>query len=176
MQLTRKKSADLDTDFETVIEEMKNIVIEIYNSILQVYEAEILYFGINCLVDIADKTPIKTLQNKYLKNINNNIVEMNLRYSTIENNKYYTNIVLSNITEYQMQIPLTKEQQQTIVIDTLSTSQFKKVNDMIQINVDVNDKYSFNQNSNYRTTNEEIDNIMNISKTTLKTKIAEVLE
>lgn len=176
VQLTRKKSADLDTDFETVIEEMKNIVIEIYNSILQVYEAEILYFGINCLVDIDDKTPIKTLQNKYLKNINNNIVEMNLRYSTIENNKYYTNIVLSNITEYQMQIPLTKEQQQTIVIDTLSTSQFKKVNDMIQINVDVNDKYSFNQNSNYRTTNEEIDNIMNISKTTLKTKIAEVLE
>ena len=75
-----------------------------------------------------------------------------------------------------MQIPLTKEQQQTIVIDTLSTSQFKKVNDMIQINVDVNDKYSFNQNSNYRTTNEEIDNIMNVSKTTLKTKIAEVLE
>ena len=101
---------------------------------------------------------------------------MNLRYSTVEKGKYYTNIVLSNTTEYQMQIPLTKEQQQTIVIDTLSTSQFNEVKKMIQLNVDINDKYSFNQDCNYRTTNDEIKNIINEIKTTLRTQISDVIE
>ena len=176
VQLTRKKSADLDEEFDNILEEMKSILEEVYNSIFNIYEEKLLYFGINCLVDIDDDTPIQTLQNKYLKNINDNIIEMNLRYSTVEKNKYYKNIVLSNITEYQMQIPLTKEQQQTIVIDTLSTSQFNEVKKMIQMNVDINDKYSFNQDCNYRTTNDEIKNIINEIKSTLKTKISDVLE
>lgn len=176
VQLTRKKAADLDEEFDNILEEVKSMLEEIYNSISQIYEKELLYFGINCLVNIDDDEPIKTLQNKYLKNISNNIAEMNLRYSTVEKDKYYTNIVLSNTTEYQMQVPLTKEQSQLIVLDTLSTSQFNEVKKIIQMNVDINDKYSFNKDCNYRTTNDEIKNIINEIKTTLRTKINDVLE
>ena len=176
IQLTRKKSADLDNEFEKVIEEMKTIITEIYNSVSQVYNADTLYFGINCQVDIDDDNPIQTLKSKYLKNISENIEEMNLRYSTVEKNKYYTNTALSNTIEYNLQIPLTKDQEKNIVIDTMSTSQFNKVKSFIQMNLDINDKYAFNNDSNYRTTTEEIQKIIDEMKNTINSKINEVLK
>lgn len=178
VQLIRKIKFNLDDTFEEKLEQTKEIMLNLYSSIKKIYNQELLYFGANCIIDIDDENPVSCIKDKFIKGLNEEVCEINLRYSSIEDDKYYNNIMISNIKEYKLEIKLPKEQANkptNIFMDTLSTSSMQETKHIIQLSIDVNDRYAYNCSNEYRTNESEINNVLNKVNLTVKTKINEFI-
>ena len=137
VQLVRKVPFKYDNDLKAKLEETKNIVLDIFSNMKTIYNQDMLYFGTNCIIDINNNLdPVKQIKEKYIKDINDNVCEINLRYSSVDDEKYYNNIMCSNVKEYQIDIPIQKGQN-NIIIDNISTSNMKEINHIIQFSIDI---------------------------------------
>lgn len=178
VQLIRKLKFNLDDTFEEKLQQTKEIILKVYSNIKRIYNQEMLYFGANCIIDIDDESPVNKIKDKFIKGLNEEICDINLRYSSVEDDKYYNNIMVSNIKEYQIEIKIPKEQANkptNIFIDTLSTSNMKEAKHIIQLSADVNDRYAYNLSNEYRTNENEINNVFNKVNLTVKAKINEFI-
>ena len=179
VQVVRKVKCLIDDTTDRKLAEMKEIVLDVYNSLKGIYNKDFFYFGTNYIVDIDNENPVKSIIEKYTKGIENDICEINIRYSLVDEEKYYSNIILSNTKEYQLDIQVPKEQigkQNNIIIDTLSISKMKEISHKIQLSVDINDKYSYNLDENYRTNETEVNHILEKTKKLTDMKIKEFTE
>lgn len=153
-------------NIEDVIEKYRDIILKIYNAIKDTLKKESYYFGISSIIEEDSKDPIGDIKNKYLKSLNKDTCELNIRYGMKEDNKYYINYLINNSREVTANITLPQGEHE-INIEILSTSKFKEIRHFIQKTIDINDKLAFNEDENYRTSEKEIINIIEKLKTKL---------
>lgn len=170
MQYTINFNEEIN-DINSLILEYKEVILNIFNGIKETLNKESYYFGILSVIENDSKDPIKDIKEKYLKSLDENTCELNIRYGKKEDDKYYVNYLINNSTEVTGNFALPKGEQE-INLEIISTSKFEEVRRFIQKTIDINDKLSFNKNENYRTTQEEICNIID----KLKTKLLEESE
>ncbi len=165
MQYTINFNEEID-DVNQLISEYKEVILSIFNGIKETLNKEAYYFGISSVIENDSENPINDIKEKYLKSLDENTCELNIRYGKKEEDKYYINYLINNSTEVTGNFTL-PEGEHEINLEIISTSKFEEVRHFIQKTIDINDKLSFNKNDNYRTSKEEICNIIDKLKNKL---------
>lgn len=155
---------------EEYLEERIRIICGITREIL---DNDIKYCGlltkIHYLLDKdKEKELLKYLCEKFISkgNYNDNIRDINLKYTNIENDKYFINFNISNIRNYSSD---------KAISGPISFSELKLENIGIQIILDVNDRYAFNKDCKYRSTEKEINKIFKLTKDIINTKLDSII-
>lgn len=127
--------------------------IELLKKIIKKLNLKINFMGLTTVVVIPTEkeNSVKYIKNKYFKNeIISKIDEIFYREAKIIDEKYYSNI---SIESYKIW-----ENSNNFIFERLSNSKCKEYG--IKLTVDFNDRYSFNENENYNSSIEEINNII----------------
>ncbi len=153
-------------NIDTVIESYKEIILNIFKGIKQSLNKEAYYFGISSVIEKDSENPINDIKDEYLKALDENTCELNIRYGKKEQDKYYINYLINNSKEVTGSFTVAQGEHE-INLEIISTSKFKEVRHFIQKTIDINDKLAFNEDENYRTSEDEITNIIDKLKTKL---------
>ena len=153
-------------NINTVIEEYKDIILNIFRGIKESLNKEAYYFGISSVIEEDSEKPINDIKEKYLKTLDENTCELNIRYGKKEENKYYINYLINNSREVTGNFTL-EQGEHEINLEIISTSKFEEVRHFIQKTIDINDKLAFNEDEHYRTSEEEISIIIDKLKNKL---------
>ena len=138
------------------IDNYYNVILKLYNIVKNTLKKETYYFGITCTIEKEEIDPIKYIKDKHLRSLKENIDEINLRYALVEGDKYYVNTLINNAKEAEIDLAIKPDGNNEINLEILSTSKLKVIKHAIQASIDVNDRYSFNLDEKYRTSEEEI--------------------
>ena len=153
-------------DIEAVISEYKDIILSIYRGMKLTLNKEAYYFGISAIIEEDSEDPINEIKEKYLKTLDENTCELNVRYGIKEDSKYYVNYLINNSREVTGKFTLPKGEHE-INLEIMSTSKFEEIRHFIQKTIDINDKLAFNEDDNYRTSEVEISAIIDKLKSKL---------
>jgi len=113
----------------------------------------------------AGNSPTNFLENKLLKKSRKNLEDINIRYTFIDNDIYYVNILFAN--SYKLE---------GNAYFNVAGGLADKGDKYLAISVDVNDRYAFNMNKNYQSNISALDEIVKITTREFEKGIDDILE
>jgi len=127
------------------------------------------YIGVvaNLIWDEVESEGNKALfQNLFGKAAAENLDDLEVKYTYVEDEKYYVNIILQSIKLYE------KSRNQESGIYTNANLQ----SHTIGITLDINDRFSFNQNRGYVSSKEKFKELMGLTTSIIKNKLKNLVE
>ena len=148
-------------DFNKCLNYLKERVLKIFET-LKKCEIEVCYSAIFVNMEEKNDNPTKRIKEKFLQdNSLDNITEIGIRLSKEQDNKYYINTSINNARE----ITITKKIENNgqngneIFLPLISLAGSKQTEYLVN-SIEVNDKLSYNIDENYRTTIENLEEII----------------
>lgn len=171
MQLTTNYDDKFNEDFESCLNYINERTKKIYN-IMTENNFKILYSAILVNLDKDVENPIEEIKSNLLSNnlSNNNFSEVGMRSSMKINNQFYKIITLSNSKDFTMKKEI-KPGTFEIIMPLISLDDAELTREYISINYELNDKYSFDQDKQYKNNENVINDMFNIVKEDLEKNI-----
>lgn len=116
--------------------------------------------------DIQHDANKKLYQNILKKEATSNLEDFNIKFTYIEKEKFYVNVMIENIRSYK-EFELEKAgacKPENLTADTIS------------VTLDINDRYSFQKQEDYLSDNQKFKEIMNLMTYTIKNKLRDLIE
>lgn len=114
-----------------------------------------------------DKDASSLLSNNLLKNKNDNLHDVNVRYTFVKNKKFYVNFSVQNVRIFNSSANIN-------VAGGLSDDKLDK--NIIGIMVDVNDRYAFNNNENYKSNIDVVNELIDIMSDIINNEINNIID
>lgn len=162
---TDKYSADWELCEKYINERMNDI----FNFVDKITEGKYYYIGVvtDLFIDDCNKNGNKILyKNLFKKSAPENLEDLIVRYTYSDSNKYYTNIALQSARVYEN-------------INNDESGQFtddKLEKHTISVEIDVNDRYSYNSKKGYMSDRNSYYDIMNLTTKIIKEKLNTLVE
>lgn len=152
----------VDKCFEYICNKIQQIEKGINNTIGN----EVFFSGLTIQVVIEEKeAPAHHIADVFSKVKSNlPLMDVSSRLTFTLNDKYYINITIENVRNYSG------------IQKGLSLSGLKQESEAIMITVDLNDRYAFNLDENYRSSTDEMQVITAITKEIITDKLVDLVE
>lgn len=135
---------------------------EIYNAIEKLFSAKLLFSGITTTVimDQLEEDPIEMIKRNFsdLKS-NKQLYDVSSKFTYIVNDNNFVNVSISNARG----------------IEEVAGGLTRKVN-YLSFTLDINDRYAFNELSNYRSSYKELINNINITKVIIDKELVKLVK
>ena len=97
----------------------------------------------------------------------NNLYDVNIKYTFIEDDKYYINLMLQNARQFK----------RGLVLDVAGAlSRANQTSEFIGVKIDINDRFGFNSNDGYKSSSEVLTAILQKMSIILKEKLTNLIE
>ena len=97
----------------------------------------------------------------------NNLYDINIKYTFIEDERYYINLTLQNARQFK----------QGLLLDVAGAlSKDKQISEFIGVKIDINDRYGFNSSDGYKSSSEVLMVILDKMDIILKEKLTNLIE
>lgn len=176
MQIITNYDEQFNEDFDSCLKYIEERVKKIYNIMLE-QEFKVLYSAILVNLDKETSTPIEDIKNNLLHNNleNNDFNEIGIKTTMKVNNSFYRIITLNNSKDFTIKKEI-KPDNLEIIMPLISLHDAELVREYLSINYELNDKFSFDQDENYRNTEETINKMFDIIKEDLTQNIEKFIQ
>lgn len=150
LQLMTNFDNNYNHDYSKCFEYIEERTLKIFEILSSKLGLNILYGAIMSMCEIDSNKPVNQIKDNLLSNkMTGDYCEAGIRTAEIINDKFYRNIVINSAK----QITVTKKMepgQNEIIMPLISLTESKVEKESIIINYELNDKYSFDTNSEYK--------------------------
>ena len=175
IQLTTQYDDNFNENFDSCIEYIKVRAKKIYN-ILNENNINVLYSAVLVNLNKDEQNPIDSIQTNLLSsNIDNSILsEVGMRVSMQVEDKFYRIVTVNNSKDYSLQRQISPGKFE-IIMPLISLRDAKMEEEYVSVNYELNDKYSFDTEENYKCNASTFDRMFDIVDNDIKINIEQFL-
>jgi hypothetical protein len=158
-------SSDIDKSLEYVKEKMSTLM----SGIDSILHTKYCYAGLSTIVSFTDiSDPVAKITQTFIKAKSDlQLYDVATRLTYIIEDTYYLNIEIQNGRSYD---------DGAIISPLVSLSSFTEKSQELQVTIDINDRFAFNNRENYYSDSAKLDRIFCITKDIVSGKIDKILE
>lgn len=167
-------SGDYLRDYHKCEKYLKERIDIVYPIVRKITDNDIKYCGLLTKVKYVidknkEKELLRYLCEKFMSeaNYDENITNVNLKYTIIKNDTYFLNFFISDDKRYISD---------KIIPVPVSLSELKLENLGIQVVLDINDRWAFNKDKMYKTTKQGIEKILKLTRDIIYKKLDRIIE
>lgn len=176
LQLITNFDNNFNSDYDKCFNYIEQRATKILETLSTKLNFNILYSAIMAVCEVDNENPVKLIkENLFSNRLTSNYCEAGLKISEIINNKFYRNIAINSTK----QLTITKKIEpgkQEIIIPLISLAEAKVDKESIIINYEINDKYSFDSNVEYKQKETIFTEMINTAKKDVKGSIFEIIK
>lgn len=175
VQLNTKFDNNYCSNYQMCFEYIKQRSEKIFEILSNKLNANIVYSAIMAICEIDDENPINVIKSHLLsEKLNEDYCETGVKIAQIIDKKYYENITINSA----QQITITQKMesgQNEIIMPLISLANSKIEKRSLIINYEINDKYSFDKNSEYHLEKDNFMDMLSIAENNINSKINEII-
>lgn len=154
-RLTTNFDDNYADDFIACVNYLKERTLKLFEA-LKINDFNIIYSAIFINLEEKEKDAVEKIKKRFLTIENlENIDEIGIRFSQVINNKYYSNISFNNLKKVKIE-KIIDENNGEIILPLVSLSNATEIENYMSVSIEINDKYSFNLDSNHSTNKETL--------------------
>lgn len=149
------------SDLNLCIKYLKERALKLFEA-LKVCDIAIVYSAIFINLEKQEDKAVEKIENQFLKTQDiKEIDEIGIRFSKIVDNKFYSNISFNNSKQIKIE-KIFENNKPEIIIPLISLNEASKIDNYLNVSLEVNDKYSFNLDTNYSTNRKELEKMFDL--------------
>ena len=166
VQITTAYDGDYGMDFSKVYSYINSKLTDVINIVNRVLKVKTTYTGLSVNIETDISDPAKFISDKFLKlKSNKKAYDNSVKLVYIVDNSLYINFDFATLNSVK---------KQTQAINKLSNADI--IDQKLGIVVDINDRYAFNQNSDFFTDEKSAHKIIKLSENIINKSVMELLE
>ncbi len=162
--------SDYFKDYKKCLDYVKERALKLYE-VLNENNINCIYTALFMNFEEKDENAVSKIQKQFLKEeINDSVEEMGIRYSQTINDKYYKIITYNNSFNVQLE-KVIDDSNGEILLPLISLKEASSIENYLNFSIEINDKLSFNVVSNYKTSNNELQEIFALMNNELEKEL-----
>jgi len=142
-------------DIQTCIDYLKDRTLKLYEA-LEICGINIVYSAIFINLEEKEENAVEKIKKQFLQEDKlDSIDEIGIRFSHVVDNKFYSNISFNNSKQIKIE-KVIESNKEEIIFPLISLNEASEVENYLSVSLEINDKLSFNLDSNYSTNKDSL--------------------